>query len=703
VGTGGNYGTLSAAISALNSGGVSGHVRFLLTDASYTITDSLVIYVLTNAPNASRTVTVKPAAGQSPLISGSINNAGLVRIRATNYVTIDGSNVDGGTSRDLTLRNTSTTTPNVVHIGCQGLTPITNVTLKNCIIQNGSVGTTSAGTGAVIVANYPTVTDSGYFSNITIENNKIGNASIGLFVNGSGDLTSGHNVTVRNNTLVATSATSPPDSIMTAGIQIRGVDGVSVAGNEIAGFKKNTEILHMGIWLDGGTRNAIVENNKIHDLNFTGSTGYGAIGIVVATDQLSSNNTLRNNMIWNLTGDGDDINNSSYPSLIYNPMGIYAGPRLGGDGTQSGLSMYFNTIYLYGNTLNYNANAASFGIVLDAGTSATIRNNIIVNNLGRKASTGIGAIGIWAVTNNSQFIGVDYNDYICAATGSGGNYVGRIGSSNYLHIANFQAASGGDVHSIERAITFVSTSDPHLSGGSVGDLTLVGIPISGITTDIDGNLRDALAPYIGADEAAVALPITLSSFEATVSGGAGRVSLEWTTLSEVDNYGFFIERRQENVGSFAEISGGFVPGNGTTAAVHSYSCVDRTVTAAGVYFYRLRQVDLDGGIHYSPSVAVNVPHSAIAGEIPAEFNLLQNYPNPFNPSTTLRYGLPERGRVTLTVFNTLGQEVSTLVNEEQEAGYHEVRFDGASLASGVYFYRLKSGNFVETKKFALVR
>ena len=89
--------------------------------------------------------------------------------------------------------------------------------------------------------------------------------------------------------------------------------------------------------------------------------------------------------------------------------------------------------------------------------------------------------------------------------------------------------------------------------------------------------------------------------------------------------------------------------------------------------------------------------------LPISYALEQNYPNPFNPSTTIRYGMPHKSAVQLTVFNTLGQQVATLVQGEQEAGYHEVRFDGSGLSSGVYFYRLQAGDFVQTRKLLLIR
>jgi len=125
---------------------------------------------------------------------------------------------------------------------------------------------------------------------------------------------------------------------------------------------------------------------------------------------------------------------------------------------------------------------------------------------------------------------------------------------------------------------------------------------------------------------------------------------------------------------------------------------------------------------------VNFTSVGILAGIPMEFSLSQNYPNPFNPSTTIRYGLPQRSHVTLTVINALGQQVALVENGEQEAGYHEVRFsakggsasggDGNGLSSGVYFYRIQvrpldsaigrdsrsgAGSFVQTRKLLLIR
>jgi Secretion system C-terminal sorting domain/Bacterial Ig domain len=199
----------------------------------------------------------------------------------------------------------------------------------------------------------------------------------------------------------------------------------------------------------------------------------------------------------------------------------------------------------------------------------------------------------------------------------------------------------------------------------------------------------------------VPVPIQLSSFKARVIS-ATSVRLEWTTLSETNNYGFEVEKSPTASGPFTTIQNSFVQGHGTTVVPHDYSFTDESATPGG-WYYRLKQIDLDGTITFSEPVYVDVLTSAADQLIPKEVLLAQNYPNPFNPSTNIKFDLPKSSEVRLNVLDMLGREVSVLVSGEIEAGYHEVRFDASGLSSGVYFYRLQVGDFVQTRKLLLLR
>jgi hypothetical protein len=199
-----------------------------------------------------------------------------------------------------------------------------------------------------------------------------------------------------------------------------------------------------------------------------------------------------------------------------------------------------------------------------------------------------------------------------------------------------------------------------------------------------------------------ALPIQLVSFNALQNPAGAGVLLRWSTLSEVNNYGFEIQRGAQPGGDFVSITGAFVPGHGTTTVPRDYSFADVSAPA-GTWYYRLKQIDLDGTVHYSDPAKVDVGPGGTVRDVPAVFSLEQNFPNPFNPETIIRYGLPSGSHVLLALYNTLGERVAVLVEGEQESGFHEVRFNGSSLASGVYFYRLQAGSFVQTKKFSLLR
>jgi hypothetical protein len=143
--------------------------------------------------------------------------------------------------------------------------------------------------------------------------------------------------------------------------------------------------------------------------------------------------------------------------------------------------------------------------------------------------------------------------------------------------------------------------------------------------------------------------------------------------------------------------------NGTSWTEVNSGLTDTVVHALAVSGTNLFAGTAGGGVWRRPlseMITTVEPHSAI---MPAHFHLGQNYPNPFNPSTTILYGLPSRSHVTLSVFNTVGQQVATLVEGEQEAGFHEVQFEASGLASGVYLYRLQAGDFVQTKRLLLLR
>jgi hypothetical protein len=199
------------------------------------------------------------------------------------------------------------------------------------------------------------------------------------------------------------------------------------------------------------------------------------------------------------------------------------------------------------------------------------------------------------------------------------------------------------------------------------------------------------------------LPITLGIFTAEVNTAGPGVKLDWTTVSEVNNYGFHVQRREGSVGTFADLPNSFVPGHGSTLQAQTYSFVDNTLEKVGQYSYRLRQVDLDGTEHFTQAVSAEVTIISVKEVALIEFKVSQNYPNPFNPSTNVKYELPTSSMVRLSVYDILGREVAVLVYDRRNAGVHEVKFDGSNLASGVYFYKLQAGNFLQTRKLLLLR
>jgi len=186
------------------------------------------------------------------------------------------------------------------------------------------------------------------------------------------------------------------------------------------------------------------------------------------------------------------------------------------------------------------------------------------------------------------------------------------------------------------------------------------------------------------------LPVELSSFTAFVNGAS--VVLNWRTETEVGNYGFEILRCAQN-DVWVEL--GFVEGHGNSNSPKNYTFEDES-PPTGMVQYRLKQIDTDGKFAYSDVVRVEVG-------IPSKFELKQNYPNPFNPTTNIVYNLPVDGFVTLKIYDVIGNEVETIVNENKKAGRYVIAFNGSNIASGVYFCRISAGKYSTSIKMMLVK
>ncbi|MFZ4622455.1 MAG: T9SS type A sorting domain-containing protein, partial [Bacteroidota bacterium] len=211
---------------------------------------------------------------------------------------------------------------------------------------------------------------------------------------------------------------------------------------------------------------------------------------------------------------------------------------------------------------------------------------------------------------------------------------------------------------------------------------------TGSTTNRPLTLSDVGPSYLGGPGA---LPVELISFSAEKAGNG--VRLRWSTATEVNNYGFDIERKI-NGNNWIRIA--IVAGSGSSAAPRTYDFLDNTVYAGG-YCYRLKQIDQSGAFEYSSETVVDDLH------VP-EFDLSNNYPNPFNPETMIRFRVKVNSNVELTVYSVTGEHIKTLYTGHAETGRsYEVRFTAAGMASGVYFCRLQSAGRSISKQMLLIR
>ena len=191
--------------------------------------------------------------------------------------------------------------------------------------------------------------------------------------------------------------------------------------------------------------------------------------------------------------------------------------------------------------------------------------------------------------------------------------------------------------------------------------------------------------------AAGSLPVELTSF--TANQGSGTVDLSWVTATEVNNFGYEIERANSVKEAIWEKIG-FISGHGNSISPNNYSFKDNK-PLSGKSQYRLKQIDQDGVFKYSIAVEV--------AAVILKYDLAQNFPNPYNPSTLITYSIAAQSNVTIKIYNVLGKLITTLVNENKEAGSYTVNFNAAGISNGVYFYKIQAGNYAATKKMLLLK
>jgi autotransporter-associated beta strand protein len=336
------------------------------------------------------------------------------------------------------------------------------------------------------------------------------------------------------------------------------------------------------------------------------------------------------------------------------------------------------------------------GLVSTTGINASINKNTVTSSSpatltisgsgtysygsGTAANSGIitGSISLVKTGSGKQTLG-DANTYTGLTTVSGGTLQLSYSSGNTIPATdNIVINSGGTLE--------VSSNQTvnNLTLNSGGTLTID----AGVTLDVTGTFTKNGGTI---NNSGTLLPVEMTSFTATVQKTSAL--LAWSTATEVDNYGFEIERRA--IPSNVWAKAGFVAGSGTSNAPHKYSFTDAAL-AAGSYAYRLKQIDNNGAFKYSQE-------AQIAIVTPEVFALNQNFPNPFNPTTEISYQLPVTGYVSLKVYDILGREVATLVDEVKSAGYQSVDFNASALSSGTYFYRITAGAFTQSKQMMFVK
>jgi uncharacterized repeat protein (TIGR01451 family) len=597
-----DYTTLTGAtgiFNAINIGVVTGNVDIQIAGDLVVGEDGTNgLNALSEEPPASNfTVKIYPT-GVARAITGAFNGA-LIRMNGASRVTIDGSIGGVGTDRSLTITNTSVTTPSVVLIGSVGATPVTNDTLKNCVVINGA-NTSSA----VVISDATALGTAGLFSNITIQNNDVQRAFVGVFATGGTTPQGGSNLVYTQNKV----DTSGANAIRNVGLYMQGVNGATVSQNTVGNFSNTEGENDTGIWLASGTANGTVSGNTVTNLGMTLTTGFAPFGIRESSGLAASGSSISGNTVTNLSTTGstavrgitlggggvtvernkiqgvinnnittfgafgidvvaanDDVIKNNFISDINHNMsgGLAFGPDFGVVGIRlgagTGHKVYFNSVNLFGphtGTATTALLSAAFSISTTSQTGIDVRDNIFANNI-TGGTTSIAHVSVFLPSggtaamnltwnNNAYYFGTDAarQGVGQAGTTAGVNFFTTLAALTAYTSTLGSATNDNASFASTAAVPFTSSTDLHLTGSTPAAVASGGVPIAGITTDIDNDTRSLTAPSMGADELQADLSITKVDGVGTATPGgsttytitASNAGPAATTATVTDNF-----------------------------------------------------------------------------------------------------------------------------------------------------------------------
>ncbi len=719
-----DYTTLTGAagiFNAINTGVATANIEIQIAgDLTVGEDGTNGLNVLSEQPSGSNfTVRIYPT-GVARAITGAFNGA-LIRLNGSSRVTIDGSIGGTGTDRSLTITNTSVTTPSVVLIGSVGATPITNDTLKNCIVING-VNTSSA----VVISDAGTLGNAGFFSNITIQNNDVQKAFVGVFATGGTTPQGGSNLTYTGNTI----NTAGANAIRSVALYMQGVNGATVSNNTVGNIDKTNDENDAGIWLATGTINATVSGNTIATLGYTGTASFAPIGINVTSGAAATNNTITGNSVSDISTNGTTqvrgisvtgtaadltiqknnvqgiintntgtfgaygidisagnnivVKNNFVSNLNFNMTGGTAFSTTFGTfgirvGSGTGHQIYNNSVNLYGalpGTATTSLLSAAFGLVSTTSTGCDVRNNIFANNI-TGGTTSIAHVSAYLPSGGTSAMNLTWNnnayyfgtDAARQGTGQAGTTAGTNFFTTLAALAAYSStlspAATNDNASLAftSAVPFLTNNDLHVSP-TAGAILGGGTPIGSVVMDFDGDPRPAAMPDIGADELVQAVGGSFAAgtyYNASAVGGdmlGGNVTVTNTLyLGGIFNTG---------MNTLTIDCSGFI--NGPGASSYIIGTLARKYCMAGT-----KPFDVGTANGYSP-VTVN----GTAGTFPVTFTIKATQgPHPsVNASTSIqRYWTLTNSGLTsanLVFQYLLGDVMGT------EANYKLIRVSGGT-------------------------